>query len=194
MIRLQFARHLHQTLRRLFLAGMLVNVTPLKLINLEVPRAPKEGDSWQLHCRYELEDDVHYVTKWYKDGKEFFRFDESGGKVFPVVGVNVDVSQALPSSPSCYNPQNSEKRAPQSAASQHLVAEKGNFGQAVSLICLKIGSRHRYSTVVFTRGCHSELRRRFEFLEAQVSQQMIDSKHKAQQKHVVFSEESGDIP
>ena len=53
------------------------------------------GQSASLVCNYDLEMSKLYSVKWYKDGKEFFRFMPSMDnkiEVFNVRGVNVDVS------------------------------------------------------------------------------------------------------
>ena len=61
---------------------------------LRVPKQLILGQSALLGCDYDLEQSRLYSVKWYKDGKEFFRFMpslEHKMQVFQVEGVNVDV-------------------------------------------------------------------------------------------------------
>lgn len=49
----------------------------------------------RLGCKYDLDGDVLYSVKWYKDGNEFYRYvprDMPPALVFPLNGINVDVS------------------------------------------------------------------------------------------------------
>ena len=39
------------------------------------------GQDISLTCDYELEDDILYSIKWYRDDKEFYRFRPRGGMV-----------------------------------------------------------------------------------------------------------------
>ena len=63
-----------------------------------VPQQLILGQSAQLACDYDLEQSRLYSVKWYKDGKEFYRFMpsmENKVQVFRVDGVNVDVRLRL---------------------------------------------------------------------------------------------------
>ena len=53
------------------------------------------GDSVELSCIYELENDRLYSVKWYKNNVEFYRFvprDWPPGQFLPHKGIRVDVS------------------------------------------------------------------------------------------------------
>ena len=66
----------------------------LSMRGLRVPKQLILGQSALLGCDYDLEQSRLYSVKWYKDGKEFFRFMpslEHKMQVFQVEGVNVDV-------------------------------------------------------------------------------------------------------
>ena len=66
----------------------------LSMRGLRVPNQLILGQSALLGCDYDLEDSRLYSVKWYKDGKEFFRFMpsmEHKVQVFHVDGVSVDV-------------------------------------------------------------------------------------------------------
>jgi hypothetical protein len=50
------------------------------------------GDDVTISCHYNLEDDLLYSIKWYKDGDNFMRYspkDKVPIRGFPVVGVNI---------------------------------------------------------------------------------------------------------
>lgn len=56
----------------------------------------KRGDNVNLFCQFDLEGDSLYSVKWYKGKREFFRFtpnETPSLKVFPVAGINVEVSK-----------------------------------------------------------------------------------------------------
>lgn len=62
-----------------------------------IPAAVSPGDTVTLQCNYDLENDLLYSVKWYKGRQEFFRFipkELPHTKVFPLPGINVDVSNA----------------------------------------------------------------------------------------------------
>lgn len=62
---------------------------------LRVPVAVPTGSTATLHCLYDLEDEQLYTVKWYKGRQEFFRYvpkELPHTRVFPLPGVNVDVS------------------------------------------------------------------------------------------------------
>lgn len=53
------------------------------------------GNSTILECRYDLQGEVLYSVKWYKDGHEFYRYvprDHPPAQLFPLPGVHVNVS------------------------------------------------------------------------------------------------------
>ncbi|PNF43632.1 hypothetical protein B7P43_G00687 [Cryptotermes secundus] len=64
---------------------------------MTVPVAVSPGDTVTLHCSYDLEGDPLYTVKWYKGRQEFFRYvpkELPHTRVFPLPGVNVDVSKS----------------------------------------------------------------------------------------------------
>ena len=62
-----------------------------------VPPHVARGDFAELRCEYHLAPrHALYALKWYKDGKEFYRFipmDDVRTQTFPMPGINVDVSR-----------------------------------------------------------------------------------------------------
>ena len=75
---------------------LLLSVTRcLKLYEVNIPRHVRRGEDTYLACLYDLRGQELYATKWYKDGKEFFRYEPSNPlqkKSFPERGIGVDVS------------------------------------------------------------------------------------------------------
>lgn len=69
----------------------------LKLIMLEVPQTAYSGESIELSCIYELENDKLYSVKWYKNDVEFYRYvpkDWPPGQFLPINGIRVDLSKS----------------------------------------------------------------------------------------------------
>ncbi|XP_046409072.1 uncharacterized protein LOC124173952 [Ischnura elegans] len=67
----------------------------LKDVDVDVPAAVSLGDTVALRCSFDLEGESLYTVKWYQGKKEFFRYvpkELPPTKVFPLPGVNVDVS------------------------------------------------------------------------------------------------------
>jgi hypothetical protein len=74
---------------------VLAGVRGLRDVAVTVPVAVSPGDTVTLHCSYDLEGDPLYTVKWYKGRQEFFRYvpkELPHTRVFPLPGVNVDVS------------------------------------------------------------------------------------------------------
>lgn len=70
-------------------------VKSLRLVELRVPTHEPEGGMALLGCQYDLEGDTLYSVKWYKDGREFYRFvpkNDPPVYYFQAPGVNVEVS------------------------------------------------------------------------------------------------------
>ncbi|EEC02590.1 beat protein, putative [Ixodes scapularis] len=70
----------------------------IRILSLEVPQTALVGTEARLRCAYDLEGDVLYSVKWYRDDVEFFRFvpsDRPPGQFFPVDGIKVDVRTAF---------------------------------------------------------------------------------------------------
>nr|CAI5866405.1 unnamed protein product [Callosobruchus analis] len=52
-------------------------------------------DTVTLQCRFDIEGEPLYTLKWYKGGKEFYRYipkEMPNTQVFTVPGITVDVS------------------------------------------------------------------------------------------------------
>ena len=72
-------------------------MSSLKDVHLQSPLVVKSGSTVTLRCTYDLENESLYTVKWYKGRQEFFRYvpkELPNTKVFPLPGVNVDVSIA----------------------------------------------------------------------------------------------------
>lgn len=68
----------------------------LTLIEVRIPNHMVRDQSARLECHFDLDGEVLYSVKWYKDGNEFYRFiprDMPPVQVFPLPGVTVDVSK-----------------------------------------------------------------------------------------------------
>ena len=53
------------------------------------------GETSRLTCDYDLEGDILYSVKWYKNGQEFFRYLPKGNpplQFLNIDGITVDVS------------------------------------------------------------------------------------------------------
>ena len=60
-----------------------------------MPRYLVVGESANLKCHYELEGEVLYSLKWWKDGRQFYQYiplNTPKVVVFTVPGVTVNVS------------------------------------------------------------------------------------------------------
>lgn len=78
----------------------VLGATALKDVFATIPKAASFGDTVTLQCRYDLEDEPLYTVKWYKGQREFFRYipkELPSTQVFPLEGINVDVSQLVSS-------------------------------------------------------------------------------------------------
>lgn len=74
---------------------VLSTVTALRMLMLEVPSPAVNGESVELRCSFDLENDNLYSIKWYKNNTEFYRYvpkDWPPGQYLPIPGVRVDVS------------------------------------------------------------------------------------------------------
>lgn len=64
-------------------------------MKVQMPQSASPGDDVYMRCLYNLDNDQLYTVKWYKGRQEFFRYvpkELPNTKVFPLPGVNVDVS------------------------------------------------------------------------------------------------------
>lgn len=67
----------------------------LRMIEIRVPNYTVKDNSVRLECHYDIEDEKLYSVKWYKDGREFYRYlprDHPPANTFEVAGIYVDVS------------------------------------------------------------------------------------------------------
>ena len=72
----------------------------LRILNLNVPSAVRNGSAIYLFCDYELaENEEVYSVKWYKDNVEFYRYLPSNepyqAKFYRLKGIHLDVSSFL---------------------------------------------------------------------------------------------------
>ena len=68
----------------------------LRLKDIDVPAHRLVGNTARLVCKFDMEGDILYSVKWYKDDLEFYRFvpnDRPKLQVFPQKGIHVDVSK-----------------------------------------------------------------------------------------------------
>ncbi|KAG8225252.1 hypothetical protein J437_LFUL015042 [Ladona fulva] len=75
----------------------LTGVGGLKNVRVVSPGAVAVGESVVLECQYDLEGAELYAVKWYKGKKEFYRYlpkEDPPTKVFPLPGINVDLSES----------------------------------------------------------------------------------------------------
>uniref|UniRef100_A0A182M0V6 Ig-like domain-containing protein n=1 Tax=Anopheles culicifacies TaxID=139723 RepID=A0A182M0V6_9DIPT len=69
----------------------------ITLTEVRVPKHTIRGHAVKLECHYDMEGEALYSVKWYKDGREFYRFvprDDPPGSVFPQPGINVDLANS----------------------------------------------------------------------------------------------------
>ncbi|XP_032515419.1 uncharacterized protein LOC116768727 [Danaus plexippus] len=72
-------------------------VESIRILELRVPGHAAEGGQALLGCQYDLEGDDLYTVKWYKDGREFYRFIPSNSEpsiYFSMPGVFVDLTKS----------------------------------------------------------------------------------------------------
>ncbi|KAG5873424.1 hypothetical protein JTB14_020623 [Gonioctena quinquepunctata] len=74
-------------------------ITALKDVSVVVPPAARIMDTVTLQCDYDLEGEPLYTFKWYKGGREFYRFipkELPNTQVFPLPGISVDLTKTTP--------------------------------------------------------------------------------------------------
>lgn len=67
----------------------------LRFTEFRIPDFVFHNSSAHLSCNFDLEGDMLYSLKWFKDNWEFYRYNPNEipeQKVFPLEGVDVDVS------------------------------------------------------------------------------------------------------
>ncbi|XP_070393374.1 uncharacterized protein [Dermacentor albipictus] len=75
-----------------------IGILGLRIVSLDVPQRVSVGREALLKCAYDLEGDLLYSVKWYKDDIEFFRYvpsDRPPGQYFEVNGIRVDMIRSV---------------------------------------------------------------------------------------------------
>ncbi|XP_012222094.1 cell adhesion molecule 2-like [Linepithema humile] len=94
-------------LPRLVLSSLLlihsgiVVVVALRMTSLEIPQHVVLNETVRMQCNFNLDKELLYSVKWYKDGHEFYRYtprDAPTVLMFPVAGVNVNTNYSTESS------------------------------------------------------------------------------------------------
>jgi len=65
------------------------------MTSLQIPQHVVLNETVHMQCNFNLDKEILYSVKWYKDGHEFYRYvpsDTPQVVTFPVRGVNVNVS------------------------------------------------------------------------------------------------------
>ncbi|CAH1977463.1 unnamed protein product [Acanthoscelides obtectus] len=71
----------------------------LKYVSVSIPQAVRVMDTVTLQCRFDMEGEPLYTLKWYKGGKEFYRYipkEMPNTQVFTVPGITVDLGKSTP--------------------------------------------------------------------------------------------------
>ncbi|XP_022253046.1 uncharacterized protein LOC106468279, partial [Limulus polyphemus] len=69
----------------------------LQLVSLQVPKVVISGKPTWLNCTYDLENDVLYAVKWYKNETEFYRYvprDIPPAQIYNLLGVYIDLNKS----------------------------------------------------------------------------------------------------
>ncbi|XP_047002786.1 uncharacterized protein LOC124620160 [Schistocerca americana] len=69
----------------------------LKLLEARIPSYVVRNQSVTHQCLFDLEGEALYSVKWYKDGREFYRYvprDAPPAQLFPLAGVTVDMESS----------------------------------------------------------------------------------------------------
>ncbi|XP_058057104.1 uncharacterized protein LOC131208386 [Anopheles bellator] len=88
---------MHEMWRWIVLLSLLLVkefASGIMLTEVRVPKHTIKGHSVRLECHYDMEGEALYSVKWYKDGREFYRYvprDDPPGTVFPQPGIAVDL-------------------------------------------------------------------------------------------------------
>ena len=78
--------------------GVVVVVVALRMTSLQIPEHVVLNETVRMQCNFNLDKELLYSVKWYKDGHEFYRYTPRDAPMvltFPVPGVNVNVSASL---------------------------------------------------------------------------------------------------
>ena len=79
------------------LSSSFRTVGPVKMFGISTEQPFLLGKSGMISCSYDLEGSQLYSVKWYKNGKEFYRFMpgmDDHTQVFSVPGVSIDLHQS----------------------------------------------------------------------------------------------------
>ncbi|XP_015183705.1 PREDICTED: uncharacterized protein LOC107070225 isoform X2 [Polistes dominula] len=71
-----------------------LEVQALRMLELVIPQYVVRGQNIRLECSFNLDGEILYSVKWYKDGNEFYRYvprDMPPVLVFSLPGVTVDI-------------------------------------------------------------------------------------------------------
>ncbi|XP_011153049.1 uncharacterized protein LOC105191385 [Harpegnathos saltator] len=69
----------------------------LREVRIQIPTAVKKDDSAILNCWYDTEGDPLYAVKWYKGGREFYRYapnENPAVKTFPIGNLTVKKTES----------------------------------------------------------------------------------------------------
>lgn len=78
-----------------FCSILLLPVIAIKIDDIKVPSKVRQGNDVKLKCFYKLDNKTNerlLSLKWIFSGREFYRYSPSSKKVFPVLGLQVNVS------------------------------------------------------------------------------------------------------
>lgn len=78
-----------------FAGVVVVVVVALRMTSLQIPEHVVLNETVRMQCNFNLDKELLYSVKWYKDGHEFYRYTPRDAPMvltFPVPGVNVNVS------------------------------------------------------------------------------------------------------
>ncbi|XP_076246598.1 cell adhesion molecule 3-like [Calliopsis andreniformis] len=81
----------------LLLLHVLGICSGLREVHIQVPTAVIKGNSTVLNCWYDTEGDILYTVKWYKGGREFYRYAPSETpviKTFPIGNLSVKKTES----------------------------------------------------------------------------------------------------
>ncbi|XP_076281803.1 uncharacterized protein LOC143209685 isoform X1 [Lasioglossum baleicum] len=81
----------------LLLACIVGICSGLREVRIQIPTAVKKGDSAILNCWYDTEGDPLYAVKWYKGGREFYRYAPNETpvvKTFPIGNLTVKKTES----------------------------------------------------------------------------------------------------
>ncbi|XP_031830617.1 uncharacterized protein LOC116426166 isoform X2 [Nomia melanderi] len=81
----------------LLLACIVGICSGLREVRMQIPTAVKKGNSTILNCWYDTEEDPLYAVKWYKGGREFYRYAPNETpvvKTFPIGNLTVKKTES----------------------------------------------------------------------------------------------------